>query len=275
VKKRKREELDLAKPPSTKKRRTSTSLEKKLDFINAHKRAAMLRKMLGLQEDVPEDKARVLSDSKREKVKCCGKWLRNKSDSIRSHLDSNLHKRNFESYLIVKQQEGRGTLDGHVVVVPPSAPSGLGAPTLDPETVLVRENFVRSTIIAGIPINAMDEMRQFNSAHFDFSVVRMSDMADTAFPLILTKEILKIRDELERAGSCVLGFDGTTHYGEESFFVVRYVLNRKLFVKCIAAKHADKSMDSPTLCKLFKKVCDVAGIKYADNSTNKGNFCFN
>ncbi len=73
----------------------------------------------------------------------------------------------------------------------------------------------------------------------------MSDMADEAIPKILMEELNEVCNELTLAGFCVLGFDGTTHFGEASFFVVKYRLRGDVTVKCIGVKHADTQWMGP------------------------------
>ena len=124
-------------------------------------------------------------------------------------------------------------------------------------------SFVRHIFIAGIPANEMETMRPFNEVHYDFSLARTSNMVDESLSDILKKEDLEVASELKAAKFACLVFDGTTHLGEASFFAVRYWKGESIAVKCIAAKHANKSMDAKTLCKLFKAVCDPFSLKYS------------
>jgi hypothetical protein len=266
---RKRKELEEV-PEQRPKKKARANLKQREGFISASSRAKSIRTKLGLRDDVPEERMRLQGDDKNNKIKCCKKWMKNDSDTISKHLASDHHQQIFEIYAKVLASEGRGNLDVVLVPQPRVEPQRVGPPKLDEHTASVRENYVRHTIISGIPINSMDGMREFNTVHYDFSLARMSDMADNALPVILAKEKEKLRLELKNAKTCVIVFDGTTHSGEESFFVARYRMARQLFVKCIAAIHADKSMDGPTLCGIFKHLAETYGLKLSSDSNRDG-----
>jgi hypothetical protein len=221
----------------------------------------MLRKLHSLDPNDAAQRQRIYAISKEDRVYCgfCSTSIKNKTDNIERHfILSESHFNKVFTIRRIAQTEG-ATLDRIVV---PAAP----APhALDAKTVSARQNYVRHTLRAGIPINAMDQMREFNMAHYDFSLARMSDMADAAIRNILVEERDLVIKEIKEAGFFVLVFDGTTHYGEASFFVVRYRLG-DVKAKCLAVKHADRTMDGLTLCRLLKAVLQLASVDISQAS---------
>lgn len=236
--------------------RPAVSTRKPNQKISATVRADMLRKMHSLDPNDAAQRQRIYAMPKEDRVYCgfCATSIKNKTDNIERHFSlSDSHFNNVFTIRRIAQTEG-ATLDRVVV---PAAPAPRA---LDPKTVSARLNYVRHTLRAGIPINAMDQMREFNVAHYDFSLARMSDMADAAIRNILLEERDLVIKEIKAAGFFVLVFDGTTHYGEASFFVSRYRFQGDVKAKCLAVKHADRSMDGTTLCRLLKHVLQLASI---------------
>ncbi len=235
----------------------------KVQKITPGKRAANLRAAMGLDDDDPLQKQLVISDKANDKVKCvvCGSgWINNKSTNIKSHFDGPDHLARFDNYKRIKIQEGQGI--GRFMQPSKPEPPQSSAHDLSERELLARENFVRYILIAGIPFNSMDALKPFLDAHLDFSIARSSDLADDHIETVLEKELISVASELKAAGFAVLGFDGTTHLGEASFFVVRYWRDGRIQAKCIGVKHADKSMDGQALCGLIKAVCNAVSLKY-------------
>jgi hypothetical protein len=246
--------------------------------ITASQRVETLRKIHaqnGLDLNDPFQRNKILADSKNDKIKCefCGsKWLVNKKHNIQSHFDSASHRTAFANWLHVRARE-TPTIVSHFKTVSMTPIQINTRNELDERTVMARQNYIRNLLIAGLPMNAMEDLREFNSAHYDFSITRTSDMADVAINPILNAERATLKEEMQAAGYVVVGFDGTTHLGEASFFVARYWKGKEIVCKCIAAKHADKSMSGVVLCRLFKAVCSAYDIRYSPNF-GTGTFVF-
>ncbi|MDQ3233513.1 MAG: hypothetical protein M3Q07_16980 [Pseudobdellovibrionaceae bacterium] len=236
--------------------------------VSAGSRVDMLRKLHNLDPNDPLQRRRLYASIQEDRIYCgyCNISVKNKTYNVDRHFT--LSESHFEKvFTIAKMVQVEGaTLDRLVVMAPAEPPRHV----LDPKTKSTRLNFVRHTIRAGIPMNAMDQMREFNTAHYDFSIARMSDMADAAFADILKEEREKIVQEASEEGFLALGFDGTTHFGEASFFVVRYRFRGEVKVKCIAVKHADRSMDGIVLCQLLKAVFQLANIDISPGPQKSG-----
>ncbi len=227
----------------------------------ASDRANQLRQALDLNSNAV-DRTRIIADNNQNKIKCgfCNVWIKNKKYNLEKHFKSrDSHDKAYENYKRQKQLESIN-LDHIAVVVKLATEKGRH---VDTASVLARRNFVRHILIAGIPANSIDALLPFLEHHVDFSLTRTSDMMDSNMESILLEEIKELEAELREAGFTVLGFDGTTHLGEMSFFVARYWRDKKIIIKCIAAKHADKSMDAATLSSLIKAVCTRFGLKYS------------
>jgi hypothetical protein len=225
----------------------------------------MLRKIHSLDPNDAAQRQRIYAMPKEDRVYCgfCNLSIKNKTDNIERHFClSDAHFNKVFTIRRIAQTEG-ATLDRVVIAAAPAPPQQRA---VDPKTVSVRLNYVRHTLRAGIPINAMDQMREFNTAHYDFSLARMSDMADAAISNILLEERDLVIKEIKAAGFFVLVFDGTTHYGEASFFVARYRFEGEVKAKCLAVKHADRSMDGKTLCRLLKAVFQLSSIDISQAS---------
>ena len=251
LRKQQRADAKLSKPPKRNRRGLNTK-------VTASSRVDSLRK--SHNPESPVDRGRIYADSKNDRVYCgyCCIFVKNKTYNIRKHFEtSEIHTKKVNAQKEIAMQE-KATLDNIVV----AAPTPVGHHVVDAKTQSTRQNFVRHTIKAGIPMNTMDEMNDFNTAHYDFSIARMSDMADIAIPKIIEEELAEVIKEMLEAGFVVLGFDGTTHYGEASFFGVRYRYRGEVKSKCIGVKHADHSTAGLALCKLLKFILRRSQIPF-------------
>lgn len=257
-------EASEAESPAPKKPRTSTTSP----LINPRRktagdRASALRRAHKLDDNIPLQRGLITGDNKLNKVRCgyCHLSITNKNYNLNIHFGSAGHKEKVEN---LRQQMEREVISLIPYLEPAAAPKPTGpGRQVDELSRGARENFVRYALIAGLPAYALEDMRPFFDAHLNFSIARMSDMFDENLTAVLAKEDAELRADLKRAKFACVVFDGTTHLGEASFFVVRYWKDGKIVVKCIACKHADKSMDGEVLCRLFKKICDDFGLKYS------------
>jgi len=125
---------------------------------------------------------------------------------------------------------------------------------------------VHQSLRAGIPIHAMEQMREFNMVHYDFPLVKMSAMVDAALPAILMEERNIVKAEMKAAGFFALVFGGTTLQNDVSFFVARYRYRGEVKSKCLAVKQVERSKDVIPLCRLIKTVFSHSGLDITQGS---------